>query len=111
MDETLAAPISVAELAAFVDLSPSRLARLFRQEVGMTPARYLHQLRLARARVLLERTSLTVRQIMACVGLDDAAGFAHDFHREHGLDPHELRQLRWTGRVAAYGRPFPPHDN
>jgi AraC family carnitine catabolism transcriptional activator len=79
-----------------VNLSPSQLARLFRQHTGTSPARYLHALRLARARILLERTFLSVKQVMACVGLNDPSHFSRDFRRHHGFAPSQLRQLKWT---------------
>ena len=96
MDEALHQPISIAELAANVNLSPSRLSHLFTQQVGMPPARYLHERRLARARVLLERTFLSVKQVMACVGINDPSHFARDFRRLHGVPPSQLRQHSWA---------------
>ena len=50
MEQQLAEPLSIATLAAGVNLSASRFAHLFCREVGTSPARYLHALRM-----LLER--------------------------------------------------------
>jgi transcriptional regulator GlxA family with amidase domain len=108
MEATLDGRVSLAELSALVDLSPSRMARLFTRQTGVPPARYLHQLRLGRARVLLERTDLSVPQILACVGLRDQARFARDFHRHHGVTPADVRPRGCTTGLSADIRPGPP---
>lgn len=90
--------ITVRDLAAAAGLSVSQLARLFRAALGMTPAAYLHAQRMGRARVLIERTSLSVGEVMAQVGLSDPSHFAKDFRRAHGFSPRNLRQqLRIAG--------------
>lgn len=91
MDATIDASPSVPQLASLVGLSPSRFAHLFRDEVGMPPGRYLHRLRMQRARVLLERTFLSVRDVMRQVGFRDPSHFARDFRRYHGVPPSGLR--------------------
>jgi len=96
MEETLDRQISLGELAAIVNLSPSRLARVFKTATGTPPARYLHRLRLQRARVLLERSYLSVKQVMIAVGLTDPSHFARDFRREHGCAPSQLRRRSWA---------------
>lgn len=91
MEETLEAAPRVPTLAAQVRLSPSRFAHLFRAETGMPPGRYLHRMRMQRARVLLERTFLSVRDVMARVGFRDPSHFARDFRRFHGTAPSAVR--------------------
>jgi AraC-like DNA-binding protein len=88
MEQQLAEPLSIATLAAGVNLSASRFAHLFSREVGTSPARYLHALR---ARVLLERSFLTVKEVMALVGCNDPSHFSRDFRRFHGIVPSVCR--------------------
>ena len=64
MEDNLASATRVPDLAAAVQLSPSRFAHLFRDQTGVSPGRYLHRIRMHRARVLLERTFLSVREVM-----------------------------------------------
>ena len=104
MERTIESERSVAALAADVNLSTSRLTELFRREVGTTPARFLRALRMERARQLLERTFLTVKEVMAVVGCNDPSHFTRDFSRHHGLAPTRLRQRSWA---ADYQRPRP----
>jgi AraC-like DNA-binding protein len=84
--------VSIAKLAATVNLSPSRFAHLFQQEVGTSPARYVHTLRMLRARALLEQTFLSVKQVMARVGCNDPSHFSRDFRRVHGVTPGSCRR-------------------
>jgi transcriptional regulator GlxA family with amidase domain len=44
-----------------------------------------------RARVLLERTFLSVREVMAQVGFRDPSHFSRDFRRFHGIAPSAVR--------------------
>ena len=99
MEDALAEAPSVPSMAAAVDLSLSRFAHLFRDETGVPPARYLHTVRMQRARVLLERTFLSVKDVMGRVGFRDPSHFARDFRRFHGVAPSAVR-----GRV---GHPDP----
>lgn len=95
MEEQLHRRLTVTELAAEVDLSVAQLTRLFRQATGATPGAFLLGLRLKRARILVERTSLPITEIMAQVGVSDRSHFARGFRRAYGLSPRTLRvQLR-----------------
>jgi transcriptional regulator GlxA family with amidase domain len=92
MEHDLDGPVSIAALAGSVNLSPSRLTVLFKRETGVSPVRYLRALRMERARVLLERTFLSVKDVMAFVGVNDPSHFTRDFSRHHGIPPSRLRQ-------------------
>ena len=83
--------IRIASLARSVQLSPSRFTHLFRAHTGLSPARYVQDLRLQRARVLLERTFLSVGDVMLLVGYQDPSHFSRDFKRRHGLPPSQIR--------------------
>lgn len=97
MDETLDNAPSIPALAAEAGLSTSRFAHLFRQETGIAPGRYLHRVRMERARVLLERTFLSVREVMVRVGFRDPSHFSRDFRRFHGIAPSALRGVTRPG--------------
>ena len=64
---------------------------LFIAQTGFPPVRYLQRLRLRRARLLLEGTLLSVKEVMALVGYNDASHFSRDFRRQHGASPTEFR--------------------
>jgi len=91
MQRQMADSLPLAALARSVNLSVSRFAHLFRREMGISPARHLRAIRLARARVLLERSFLSVHDVMRLVGYHDPSHFARDFRRVHGTSPMSLR--------------------
>ena len=101
MQRNLGAPLSIPALAARVNLSPSRFRVLFSAQTGLGPAQYLQRLRLRRARLLIERTFLSVKEVMALVGYNDPSHFSREFRRHHGVAPSALR-----GRDPA--TPLPP---
>ena len=104
MQRHVADTITVPELAAKVNLSPSRFRELFSRQTGLGPVEYLQRLRLRRARLLIERTFLTVKEVMALVGYNDPSHFTRDFRRHHGINP---SALRGTGLATA----LPPEDD
>jgi transcriptional regulator GlxA family with amidase domain len=91
MVHDLSRPLAVTELARRVNLSRSRLTHLFRAEVGCSPARYLREARLDRARHLVEETLLSIKEIMAQVGFNDPSHFSRDFSKRHGASPRRIR--------------------
>ena len=107
MEETLHVAHGLEELAAVANLSLSRLSHLFREQTGLSLGRYRHQRRMERARILIERTFLSIKQVMACVGINDPSHFARDFRRHHGVGPSELRARGCTTTVP-YTQPDRP---
>jgi transcriptional regulator GlxA family with amidase domain len=91
MERDHAAPLSVAELACAVNVSPGHLRRLFQRELGRSPARVSRDLRLDHARHLLQTSFLTVKQVMAETGWNDPSHFSREFKRRYGQAPRALR--------------------
>ncbi|MWV51310.1 helix-turn-helix domain-containing protein [Rathayibacter sp. VKM Ac-2803] len=84
--------VSIGDLAQTARLSPSHFAARFRQETGTSPLKYQTQLRMARARALLDTTDLPVAQIAARVGYADPFYFARQFTAVHGVPPIRYRR-------------------
>jgi transcriptional regulator GlxA family with amidase domain len=91
IEDRLQQPLRVSDMAQIVNLSPSRFTRLFRAATGASPARYIQVRRLERARLLIERTFLSVKEVMHNVGYNDPSHFTRDFAREYGVPPSRLR--------------------
>ena len=87
MEQRLSDRLTVAALSAMVNLSPSRFAHVFRRTTGVSPVRYLHELRMRRARQLLMETSLPVHEVMRQVGWSDPSHFSKAFRRRFGMGP------------------------
>ena len=101
MREDLRRETSINRLARTVDLSPSRFQHLFKLEVGVSPARHLRQLRFEHARSLLETSLLSVKQVMAEVGIKDKSHFTREFKRAYGVTPTEYRAAHPLSRGAS----------
>lgn len=83
---------AVDDLAAMVGLSTSQLGALFREQVGVPPLRYQSDLRMARARELLDATDLSVAAVASACGYDDPLYFSRQFTRTHGVSPTAYRE-------------------
>lgn len=83
--------VSVDDLAQLVNLSPSRLRHLFKEETGVSPAQYLKSHRLLKAQQLLETTLLSLKEIMHRAGFRDRSHFMRDFKKAYGLPPLQYR--------------------
>lgn len=81
----------VASLAKRAGLSPSRFHAVFRAALGMAPARWLQQRRLARARELLLGSDLPVQEVATRSGFGDPFHFSRLFKRVHGSSPQVYR--------------------
>lgn len=87
MREDVRGELSLAEFAQSVNLSVWRLCHIFKSDVGMPPIRYLRQLRMERAKGLLESSFLSVKEIAYQVGLNDDSHFVRDFKSTYGYSP------------------------
>jgi len=83
---------SVANLARRMDLSPRHFARLFRSEVGITPATWVEEARVGTARRLLELGNEAPKQVAAQCGFADADTLRRAFARHVGVTPAEYRK-------------------
>ena len=84
--------IAVAEIAQLVNLSPSRLAHLFKTEMDLSMQQYLTQLRLAKAKRQLETSFLSVKEIAASVGFSSVSRFVVCFKSLVGATPAQYRK-------------------
>jgi len=87
MRDDVRGELSLAEFAQSVNLSVWRLCHIFKSDVGMPPIRYLRQLRMERAKDLLESSFLSVKEIAFRVGLNDESHFVRDFKSTYGYSP------------------------
>ena len=85
------APLDLAAMAGRAGMSVRNFTRVFRSEVGVTPAAYVERIRLDSARRLMESTSLGVEQIAAEAGFGTAESLRRAFARGVGLSPREYR--------------------
>lgn len=86
------ANFGIEGLARALGVHRSRLSRLFVAEIGVSPMRYLSDLRLHHALNLLMTTEMTVAQIAHRCGYNDASHFCRVFRQAQGLTPGQYRR-------------------
>ncbi|MGE0240220.1 MAG: cupin domain-containing protein [Parvibaculaceae bacterium] len=94
LNEDLAHPWSVDEIAETAGLSRSAFVERFSAAVGLPPMKYLTQSRLALAKQLLLDRHQAVAQVAAKVGYEAEEAFNRAFKREFGLPPAKWRDLQ-----------------
>ena len=74
-------------------LSPFYISRIFKSEIGDTPIHYLINIRLERAKELLESgLAESVQEVAAQVGYDDVYHFSKLFKKRYGFPPSQAKK-------------------
>lgn len=94
MEANLSEPLSLVEIADEADLSRRQIERLFRQEMGRSPARYYLEIRLDRARHLLLQSSMPVVDVAVACGFVSASHFSKCYRELYGRSPQQERAER-----------------
>ncbi|WP_339249027.1 AraC family transcriptional regulator [Paenibacillus sp. FSL P2-0136] len=96
MHDSYSRPFTLDILADTLGTSPRTLSRLFRMRLQSSPAQYLVQIRMDKARELLLGTEATLHDIAAAVGYPDAYSFGKMFKKHFGNSP-----VRYKNSVQA----------
>jgi AraC family transcriptional regulator len=84
--------LSLAELAAIAQMSPTYFASLFKQSTGLAPHQYVIHRRIERAKQLLLQSELSIAQIANRVGFANSGHFNRHFKKLVGVTPKTIRQ-------------------
>ena len=101
MEGNLSEPLSLIEVADHVGLSRRQIERLFRTEMGRSPARYYLEIRLDRARHLLIQSSMPVVEVAVACGFVSASHFSKCYRELYSRSPQQERLDRKQLPVAA----------
>lgn len=103
IDAHLHEHLSLERMAAEAGLSPSHFVRAFRQTTGQTPHLYITEMRLNRARNMIEQSSTSLAQVARSLGFSSHSHMTALIRRHWGVTPSELRREAGRGR-----EPDPP---
>lgn len=91
IEENLAQPLTLAELAAQAALSEYHFARMFRQSMQQAPHQYVMHRRMEKAKVLVKYTESPLTDIALACGFNSASHFSNRFRSMMGMTPSQLR--------------------
>jgi LacI family transcriptional regulator len=86
-DSCFSTPLTMDDLAAAAGVSRRQLYNLFRSEMRCSPHEYLLQVRLCRARMLVEAGELRLNEIATACGLNTPRTLNRAFHQRFGQAP------------------------
>jgi AraC family transcriptional regulator len=92
IEENLECSLSLAALAAVVDLRPLYFARAFKTALGRSPHQYVLDRRIERAQELLRTTEMAVTDIAAAAGFSSQSHLSYWMRRSIGISPAAYRQ-------------------
>ena len=75
-------------------MTPVWLSKLFKKELGKTFLEYLTDIRMERAKRMLEEVQFKVYEVSSQVGYKDPVHFAKLFKKQTGYTPSEYRKLQ-----------------
>ncbi|EHN79269.1 transcriptional regulator [Streptomyces sp. NRRL WC-3753] len=88
----IAAPLTVADLAAHAHVSDRQLTRIFKTELGTTPYAYVESARVEVARQQLESTDATLERVASACGFGTVDTLVRAFRRRLDTTPTEYRR-------------------
>lgn len=94
IEERLDQPISLAEMAETIAMSPQHLCTLFRKTLGMRPMAYVNQERIKRSKELMfHHPELPIRDVAERVGLNNPSYFGAVFKKLEGRTPEQFKRM------------------
>lgn len=90
--DNLETDLSLAEIAAVVEMSMYHFSRLFKQSTGFAPHQYVMNCRIARAKKLLAESNNSIEQISEQVGFQSQSHFTNVFRKFMGITPKVYRE-------------------
>ncbi len=85
-------PIDLARYADMCYVSRTRFVHLFKEQTGVSPYRFQLNIRIHRAKDLLENSSFSINECAQAVGFSDVSYFCRIFKKHTGYSPGEYRK-------------------
>ncbi|WP_461206223.1 helix-turn-helix domain-containing protein [Clostridium sp. DL1XJH146] len=84
--------ISLKDVADYVDLNPSYVSTIFKENIGESFVSYLNKTRIEKAKKLIVNTQHTIKEIGFRVGFNSLQSFFRIFKKYEGITPGQYRQ-------------------
>ena len=111
IDKNYDQPMQLADAAQHAHLSKYHFLRLFRQTYEITPHQYVIAKRVARAKELLAKSSVSIAETAAEVGFESITTFTSLFKEKTGYTPAAWRNHNKiiTARISENPKTAIPH--
>ena len=94
MENNFHKQILLQDIAEYVNLSPTYFHKLFKSAVDMTPQKYLAELRLSNAKMLLLAKNYSIEEVAErCSSI---SYFDYQFKKTYGISPVGFRKQKYT---------------
>jgi len=90
--------IKVSQIAESINIHEGYLYRIFKQSTGKTIMNYLMEIRLDKAKLMLENTDVSITDIAEYIGINSRQYFTYIFKRYYKLTPSNYRNNFTTSR-------------
>jgi AraC family transcriptional regulator len=94
--------ISLRELAAASGLSRFHFSRLFKRQLGVSPARYVERFRIEQAKVLIADAQMSLAGVAQAVGFADQSHFSRRFRANEGRTPGAFAREQARGILPSH---------
>ncbi len=84
--------ISLDDVSREVDISPYYFSKIFKEETGENFIEYVTNIRISKAKDLLQNSELSMKEICAEVGYSDPNYFSRTFKKNVGVTPTEYKE-------------------
>ena len=94
MEQNCHRPVSIYEVSDMLHISDRYMYNLFIKYEGISPKKYLNNLKLQRACNMLKTGSMSVTEIAVSVGFEDVLTFSRFFKKNMNVSPSEFRKMK-----------------
>ena len=98
IEDRMSYDISIEDVADYVKIDRSHLYRLFKKHLGISPSKYLAEVRMKRAIDLMEYDTLSINEIALSSGFYDLSHFSKMFREKFGMSPGKYQKEKIQNR-------------
>lgn len=100
MEANIEEPLTTDDLAFHVGVSRRHLERLFKKHLDTVPSRYYLELRMEKARQMLQQSDKPILQVALACGFTSASHFSTAYRSQFGVTPREDRKRAGQSAVV-----------
>ena len=89
IDETIYEPLTIAELCQKFSMSRSSLQILFKENMDISPKKYINEMKLEKSRQMICENKYTISEIALMLGFNSIHYFSRAFTQKYHMAPSE----------------------